>query len=127
MTHDEIETLWDLLTYIGEHRASIFVRVNGQNVALSQMEVPWLVGHLTHLMANWVFDGIVPIRVVAEPDSPKSGDTIHRLYQGAVACGEVNRELRKVPGDWPEGHKWSTAWSDVTCLACLLNAPGADE
>jgi len=39
---------------------------------------------------------------------------VHFLRAGRTPC-----EMRGVPRDWPPGHTWSAAWSEVTCSSCL--------
>lgn len=44
---------------------------------------------------------------------------IHLVQYGLVAC---MREMP--PAKWPDGHRWSSDWKDVTCPHCLR---GRDE
>jgi hypothetical protein len=43
------------------------------------------------------------------------GPAIHHLHGGVTPCG-----MPGVPSDWPEGHRWSDWWGDVTCLQCMF-------
>jgi len=45
--------------------------------------------------------------------------TVHFLGYGMTACMREGP-----PSAWPEDHKWSSDWKDVTCEECLL---GKDE
>lgn len=40
--------------------------------------------------------------------------TVHYLQFGMTAC-----QKEGPPGDWEEGHKWSSDWKDVNCAECL--------
>lgn len=36
------------------------------------------------------------------------------MGHGMTAC-----QMPSPPKDWPEGHRWSSAWDEVTCQECL--------
>ena len=38
---------------------------------------------------------------------------VHHLHGGVTAC-----RMPGLPGSWPEGHKWSEDWLEVTCAEC---------
>jgi len=39
---------------------------------------------------------------------------VHFMQYGQTAC-----QMAGVPKDWAAGHRWSSAWKDVTCQDCL--------
>ena len=39
---------------------------------------------------------------------------VHFMGYGYTAC-----MIPGPPKDWPEGHKWSSDWNDITCPGCL--------
>jgi|ERR1044071_5353021 hypothetical protein len=43
---------------------------------------------------------------------------IHHMRHGHAACG-----LPMPPAEWPEDHKWSDNWDEVTCRGCLSYYP----
>jgi hypothetical protein len=39
---------------------------------------------------------------------------VHFMHQGVTAC-----LVNGPPSSWPDDHKWSTDWKDITCGMCL--------
>jgi len=39
---------------------------------------------------------------------------VHHLRRSVTACG-----MPGLPGDWPDGHRWSGEWPEVTCRRCV--------
>lgn len=39
---------------------------------------------------------------------------VHFLGYGMTAC-----QMQGPPKDWPEGHRWTSNWDEVTCPECL--------
>jgi hypothetical protein len=39
---------------------------------------------------------------------------VHFMGYGMTAC-----QMAGVPKEWPQGHRWSSDWEDVTCQSCL--------
>lgn len=48
------------------------------------------------------------------PERVRDGLVVHYLKYGMTAC-----LVNGPPKDWPENHKWSSDWSEVTCGHCL--------
>lgn len=130
---DDVKTVWDLLAYLAEHRDEIFVRHEDKKFALSKLGDDLACAWVIEFVQKWLHSGWVPVRVLPEPASEKVAPTItsagpvHRLHHGVAACVDVMPAVRGLPNTWPAGHRWSTDWGEVTCLACLLYAPGPDE
>lgn len=49
---------------------------------------------------------------------------VHHLDRGLATCQRAGQGMRsnltRLPGEWPEGQKWSLSWGDVTCDFCLV-------
>lgn len=69
MDHGEVKTVWDLLAYIAEHRAAIFVSVEGRTIALAEMADELAFAWVKEFGMRWLFGGWMPTMVL-----PVAGD-----------------------------------------------------
>jgi len=120
MIHADVKTVWDLMAYIVEHRESIAIRHGGRSFWLSEVGEDLAAAWVIEFVEKFAHSGFIPTRVLPEP-------RVHHLHHGVAACAAVTPAVRGMPKDWPDGHRWSVDWGEVTCLACLLHAPGPLE
>jgi hypothetical protein len=55
------------------------------------------------------------------PGPPEArGPRVHFILHCRTPC-----EMKGMPGDWPEGHRWDYSWANVTCELCLEHKPSS--
>lgn len=83
--------------------------------------------HIQDCVEGWLQMEMALIRDNIVQPAPAGTIIVHLLREGLPACGF----LRKVPAEWPEGHKWEglDRIQDVNCPRCLatLQPPGAPK